>query len=67
MIDYVNIANYADDNASFVTGDTPLNVITSLENVAEKTFEWFTNNHMKAYLRTVESSGKWNVVVTFLS
>ena len=27
MIDYINIANYADDNASFVTGDTPLNVI----------------------------------------
>ena len=49
MIDYINIANYADDNASFVTGDTPLNVITSLENAAEKTFEWFTNNHMKAY------------------
>ena len=48
MIDDINIANYADDNTPFVSGDTPLNVITSLENAAEKLFEWFTNNHMKA-------------------
>ena len=48
MIDDFNIANYADDNTPFVSGDIPLNVITSLENAAEKLFEWFTNNHMKA-------------------
>ena len=36
MIDDINIANYADDNTLFVSGDTPLNVITSLEHV-----EWF--------------------------
>ena len=48
MIDDINIANYADDNTPFVSDDTPLNVITSLENAAEKLFEWFTNNHMKA-------------------
>ena len=48
MIDSINIANYADDNTAFVSGDTPLNVITSLENAAEKLFEWFTNNHIKA-------------------
>ena len=30
-----------------MSGDTPLNVITSLENAAEKLFEWFANNHMK--------------------
>ena len=48
MIEDINIANYADDNTPFVSGDTPLNVITSLENAAEKLFEWFTNNHMKA-------------------
>ena len=47
MIDDINIANYADDNTLFVLGDTPLNVITSLENGAEKLFEWFTNNQMK--------------------
>ena len=48
MIHDINIANYADDNTPFVSGDAPLNVITSLENAAEKLFEWFTNNHMKA-------------------
>ena len=44
----INIANNADDNTPFVSGDTPLDVITSLENAAEKLFEWFANNHMKA-------------------
>ena len=48
MIDDINIANYADDNTPFVSGDTPLNVITSFENAAENLFEWFTNNQMKA-------------------
>ena len=47
-MDDINIANYADDTTPFVSGDTPLNVITSLENAAEKLFEWFANNHMKA-------------------
>ena len=44
LIDDINIVNYADDNISLVSGDTPLNVITSLENAAEKLFEWFGNN-----------------------
>ena len=48
MIDDINIANYGDDNTPFVSGDTPLNVIKSLENAAEKFFECFTNNQMKA-------------------
>ena len=48
MIDSINNADYADDNTPFVSGNTPLNFITSLENAAEKPFEWFTNNHMKA-------------------
>ena len=47
-MDNVNISNYADDNAPLVSVDAPLNVITSLENAAEKLFEWFANNHMKA-------------------
>ena len=47
MLDDINIANYANDSTPFVSGDTLLNVITSLENAAEKRFEWFTNNHMK--------------------
>ena len=48
MIDNINIANYADNNTPFVSGGTPLSVITSLENAAEKLFKWFVNNHMKA-------------------
>ena len=47
-MDDINIANYADDNTPFVSGDTPLNVITSLGNAAETFFEWLANNHMKA-------------------
>ena len=48
MIGSINIADYGDDNTPLVSGDTPQNFITSLENAAEKLFEWFTNNHMKA-------------------
>ena len=48
MTNVINMANYADDTTPFVSGDTPLNFITSLENVAEKRFEWFANNHIKA-------------------
>ena len=48
MMDHINIAKYAHNNTSFVSGDTLLDVITSLENAAEKLFEWFANNHMKA-------------------
>ena len=40
MMNDINIANYADDNTTFVFGDTPLNVITSLESAAEKLLEW---------------------------
>ena len=48
MMDDINITNYADDNIPFVSGDTPLNLIKSLENAGEKLFEWFAKNHMKA-------------------
>ena len=48
IIDDINTANYADNNTPFVSGGTPLNVITSWENAAEKLFKQFANNHMKA-------------------
>ena len=47
-IDDINIANDAHDNNPFVPEGTPLNVIASLGKAAEKLYEWFTNNHMKA-------------------
>ena len=34
MMDNINIANYAEENTLFVSGDTPLNLITSLKNAA---------------------------------
>ena len=48
MIDDINIVRDAGDNTPFVSGKTPLHVMTSLENAAEKLFRWFTNNQMKA-------------------
>ena len=48
MVYDINIASYAVDNTHFVSGDTPLHVITSHENAAEKSFQWFTNHHIKA-------------------
>ena len=39
MMDDINIANYGNDNTPFVSGDTPLYVITSLENATEKLFK----------------------------
>ena len=47
-MDDINIAKYANDNTPFVSGDTPPNAITSMENTADKRLEWFANNHMKA-------------------
>ena len=48
MIDSINIVNDADDNTPFVSGNTPLNFITSSGNAAKKLFQWFNNNQMKA-------------------
>ena len=39
MVYDINIASYAVDNTHFVSGDTPLHVITSHENAAEKSFQ----------------------------
>ena len=47
-MDDINIANYADDNTTFVSGETPLNAIISLKNAADKLFKWFASNHVKA-------------------
>ena len=47
-MDDANIANCGDDSTPFVSGNTPLYVITSLENATEKLFKWFLNNQMKA-------------------
>ena len=46
MIPDINISNYLDDKIPFVSGDTPVNIVRSLGNTAEKPFEWFTSNPM---------------------
>ena len=45
MIDDINIANYAEITLLLYR---VIHLQMSLENVAEKLFELFTNNHMKA-------------------
>ena len=61
MVDDINIANYADDNTPFVSGDTSLNVITSLEQATERLYEWFTNNRMK------DTHDKWYLLMITLT
>ena len=61
MVDDINIANYADDNTPFVSGDTSLNVITSLEQATERLYEWFTNNHIK------DTHDKWYLLMITLT
>ena len=61
MVDDINIANYADVNTPFVTGDTSLNVITSLEQATEKLYEWLAKNHMK------DNHYKWHLLMNTLT
>ena len=61
IIDEINIANYADNNTPFVSGDAPLNVTLSLENAAKKLSEWFVNNDMKA------NHDKWHLRMSTLA
>ena len=43
-----DFASYADDDTSYVTGDSTESVIKSLENVSIKLFKWFADIQMKA-------------------
>ena len=61
MVDDINITNYADDNTPTVSGDTSLNVITSLKQAAEELYEWFTNIHMK------DNHDKWHLLINTLT
>ena len=61
MVDDINITNYADDNTPTVSGDTSLNVITSLKQAAEELYEWFTDIHMK------DNHDKWHQLINTLT
>ena len=43
-----DIANYADDTTPYSCGTDIATVISELEAVSTKVFNWFGNNHMKA-------------------
>ena len=63
----VDFASYADDNAPYVIGNGVKEAISSLKEVSDELFYWFTNNHMKAnadkcHLLT-SSSGKVSICV----
>ena len=44
----IDIANYADDNTSFIVEDNIENVIVSLEEATNALFDWFDNNRLKS-------------------
>ena len=44
----IDIANYADDNTPYTTGNLIEEVIQKLENAVKTLFQWFTDNQMKA-------------------
>ena len=47
-VDLVDIANYADDNTTYIIGKNKCEVENKLEIVSLKLFEWFHENGMKA-------------------
>ena len=43
-----DIANYAATNTQYTTGNSIEEVIQKWKNVAKTSFQWFSNNQMKA-------------------
>ena len=50
IMENIDIARYADDNAPYTTGNSIEEVIQKLENAAKTLFQWFSDNQMKANL-----------------
>ena len=48
IVNNIDIANYADDNTPFVSGNTLAEATEFLKDVSVNLFEWFSNNQMKA-------------------
>ena len=48
IIEKFDIANFADDNTSYVTGDNISSIVKLLEEVAWDIFQWFKDNEIKA-------------------
>ena len=58
ILNYVDIASYADDNTPYVIADDINGVITSLEKASKALFEWFENNLLKS------NANKCNLLVS---
>ena len=48
IMENIDIASYADDNAPYTIGKSIEEVIQKLETTAKTLFQWFSNNQMKA-------------------
>ena len=57
IIEKFDIANFADDNRPYVTGDNISSVVKRLEEVPCVIFQWFKDNEMKA------NAGKCHVLL----
>ena len=44
----IDIVSYADDNTPITTGNSIEEVIQKLENAAQTSFQWFSDNKTKA-------------------
>ena len=53
----INIANYADDTTPSALDSKPENIVKLLEENADKLFDWFSNNYLKA------NPGKCHLIV----
>ena len=53
-----NITSYADDTAPYSCAQDISSVISELQRIAEKTFNWCRNNHMKA------NPGKCHIILS---
>ena len=47
IIDFCDIANYADENIPYLSGKNVEEVLNGLENVSSNLFKWFTENELK--------------------
>ena len=48
VINYIDIANYADDNTPYAIADNIDDIIKSLEEASTALFQWFDNNLSKS-------------------
>ena len=58
MISDTDFSSYADDYTIYDSGNSIDDVISSLKELSEKFFQWFSDNQMK------ENVNKWHLIVS---